>query len=665
MKYLGWIGGLLLFLATFTYVMVFTPIGNALLKPLVESKINEHLKIQSTLSEFLLSMSELHVALELQEGNVVEVKGTYSLFEKNFDMGYDVNIKELGVFSIYTGSPLRGEFKTSGTVKGNEALINIEGKSDVAKSITSYHIELREFNPTSIIASVKGAKLESLLYMAAKNPYASADIDVELNFRDIRAHRMDGEVILLSKKARLDPKYMLSDFNVTIPPTSFDMKLDAKLRGDDIDYTCTLLSNLFNIGSSGKIVPQPLRADLKYSIDVDDLEVLKPLTNADIRGAVKLSGSAKGTKDEMTVIALSDLASSKTSVEAKLKEFKPAAIKAKIADLDIAKLLYMLKQPHYTDALLSLDADISDARAQKLQGKVTTSVKKGVLDSAYLTKRFAFASPMPKTVFNMSSLSVLKGSIVDTAIELNSNMAGLNVKSAKYDIKDASLASDYRVDIGDLDKLFFVTQRRLKGSITATGDVSKAKDLDFTMNGAVAGGELKAKLHNNDFSAELSSISAIKVLEMLLYPQIADAVIEAKVNYDLSQSRGVMRADIKNALFVKNNTFDLIKQYTKIDMYREYFNGKAEAKIEKENILANIDLSSKEASIKTQETKLNTKTNTIDTDVTLTAKKNVIEGSIKGDISSPKVSVDLDKLMKSEAKKVIEKEVDKLFKKLF
>ncbi|MDQ1244188.1 MAG: hypothetical protein QG565_528, partial [Campylobacterota bacterium] len=257
----------------------------------------------------------------------------------------------------------------------------------------------------------------------------------------------------------------------------------------------------------------------------------------------------------------------------------------------------------------------------------------------------------------------------DTAIKFNSGLANLDVKSAKYNIKEASLKSDYKASIPDLNKLFFVTDHHMRGAIVANGEVSKAKDLDFTMYSNVADGKIEAKLHNDDFHADLSSIKSIKLLNMLIYPELVDATLNAKIDYNLALSKGILKAEVANALFAKNQTFDLIKQYLKFDMYRENFNGDINANIEKENVLASVDLRSKEASIVTKSTKLNTLTNQLDTDITLNAKKNVISGTLKGDVDSPNVTIDLEKLMKSEAGKKIEekvgKEIDKLFKKLF
>jgi len=669
MKYLAWIGGVLATLAATVYVVAFTPLGNGIVKPLIETKIKEQTKLDSKLEIFSLGMSDFEIVLALNDKNIIEAKGDYSLFSKSFDVIYNVSLENLESLKPLTSATLKGAFHTEGSVKGDLAFIKIDGNSNVGDSDTSYHVELTDLNFTSIIAKMKNAKLASLLYLGAQNPYAAADIDLDVNFRNINPHVMDGDIVLSTKNGTINPKFMKSDFNVTIPATSFSMNLDAKLKGSDAIYNYDFVSNLFKISSAGNISPEPFKADLKYLLDIKELEVLKPITGADIRGAFRLSGTAKGDKEKLAVSGKSDIASSDTTFEALLKDFVPSSLRAKIVNLDIAKVLYMVKQPHYTDGLFSMDADISDARSESLSGKITTAITKGQLDSAYLTKAYEFKSSMPSTSFNSATTTVLKGDMLESAVDFNSNLANLDIKGAKYRIKEASLKSDYKVEIPDLNRLFFVTDHHMRGAIVANGEISKAKELDFTMHSNIADGKIEAKLHNDDFHADLSSMKSIKLLNMLIYPELLDATLNAKIDYNLALSKGVIKAQVANAIFAKNQTFDLIKQYLKFDMYRENFNGDINADINKENILASTDLRSKEASIVAKSTKLNTLTNQLDTDITISAKKNVISGTLTGDVNSPKVTIDLEKLMKSEAGKKIEekvdKEINKLFKKLF
>ncbi len=848
MKFLAWISGILVTILVVVSVVAFTPMGNSLLQPIIEGKIKEQTKLDSKLNVFALSMSDFEIVLELNSKNIITVKGDYSLFSQSFDISYEVKLSELKTLKPLTGADLRESLYTDGTIKGDMAFIELDGVSDVASSDTSYRVELTDLNPTSIIAKIDGADLSSLLYMGGQSRYANADIDLDVNFKNVTPHKLDGDILLQTKDGIVDRKLMKRDFNITLPKTAFSINLDAKLKGDDIDYSYLLSSNLAKISSSGIVTPSPLKTVIKYGVDIKELALLKPITNAplrgafmtkgtvkgselsmlvegisdigasnttykidlkefkpqsviatikgakvhkllymvgqpnlasanldvdvkltsldpknlagymdikmkrgwinskvmrknykvkipkttfnsntniklngkdvdykmafnsnlaklsssghlvpdtmamnlkyginikelallkpitgaDVRGAFNLGGKVKGDKKRLIVDGKSNFASSKTSFVATLKDFEPSSIKADIKNLKLAKVLYMVKQPHYADGVFFLNADISDARSGKLKGVVTTTIKKGLLDSRYMTKAYKFETKMPRTTFKLSTNTKLNGDIVDTKIDLDSTLANFDIKKARMNLKDGSLLSDYRVKVPSLDKLYFVTQRHMKGGISADGELKKGKNLDLTMHSKVAGGKMDLKLYNDDLHADIVAMQTLDILHILIYPEIFKAFLNAKVDYNLARERGLFKGHLVDGTFTKNEMFGLVKRYAKIDLYREKFKGDVNAKINKEHIIAGVDLKSRTASIITKGAKLNSKTKALNAKIDIVANKHPLSIKITGTTDKPKYGVDAQELIETQVKDVILEDLAKdnskikhLFKKLF
>ena len=589
MKLLGWLIGILMGLMVVVYVIVFTPFGNSLVAPMIESKIQEQTKLQSRLETFLLSMSKFDIVLHLDEENTIYLRGDYSLFSQAFDVSYKVELENLSTLKPLTNLLLHGNFHTNGSIKGDMAFIKLNGESDVAKSDTTYHVELTDLNPTSIIAKVKELKLDELLHMLNQSSYASSDVNLDINFRDITPHAMDGDVLLQTKNGKLNPKIMKSDFNVSIPQTAFSMKLDAKLKGDDIDYVYVLNSTLAKVNSSGNITPQPLNMDIKYGVDVKELAVLKPITNVDVKGDLKLKGTLKGKEGDLV-------------------------------------------------------------------NKLSMG---GELDNKHLTKVYKFKSLMPKFKYALNMQNNIKTKHIDTALKLKTSLMDMDVKKATLKLADSSLVSDYVVKIPSLDKLYFVTERHMRGGITLNGEVKKAKDLDFSAHSNVAGGKLDAKLHNDDFHADIKSMQTLDILHMLIYPEIFKSNLDAKVDYNLALSKGKMDGDLSDGKFTKNQVFALVKQYAKIDLCGEKFKGDVKADINKENIVASLNLKSNTSSVKTKNTYLNSKTKKIKSTIDIVANHNPVTVKLSGKTSSLKVEVDATELMKKEATKAVEKELEK------
>jgi len=661
MKYLTWSLGLVVGVVAIIYVVAFTSVGNGILKPTIEGKIKELTKLDAKLKEFSLNMSEFEVILDLNTNNTVHILGNYSLFSQAFNIAYKVKLENLNTLKPLTSSQLNGSFFTDGKVVGDMSFMKVDGKSDVGKSDTTYHIELRDLNPTSIIANIKDASLESLLYLGDQKKYASAKINLDINVKNITPHNLDGDIKLTTLDGKINTKVMKNDFNLTIPKTNFVMNLDAKLKGDDVNYDYKLSSNLFSESSSGKVTPEPFEIDAIYDANIKELALLKPIIGADIRGSFKLDGTIKGKKEKLVVDGKTNLASSNTKFEAILKNFEPSSVSANIKDLKLQKLLYMIKQPHYTDGLFSLNVNISDLSKGNLKGKITSTIKKGLLDSKYLGKTYKFESKMPKTTYDMITNTRLDGDIIDSKVDFNSNLVNLDVKSAKFNLKDSSLKSEYIAKIHDLDKLYFVTNQHLKGKITANGEVKKAKDLDLSFYTKVADGKIEAKLHNDDLNAQLVGIQTMGLLKMLIYPEVFKSTFNANVKYNLAKSAGKLNGHLVDGKFTNNQIFTLIKKYAKFDMYKEKFTGDISADINKDDVLLSLDLKSRKASFKTKGTKLNTKTQVVDSKIDIVANNNPISATVKGNINHPKVKVDVNKIIEKEAGK----QIKKLFKKFF
>jgi len=658
--------GMVFSLVVGIYVMIFTGFGNSLVQPSIEKKIQEYTSKEAHLSRFKLGIDSFSIVLELDSQNIIYLNGNYSLVSQAFDVAYRMRLDNLdSLHKLIQNDDIKGKFYTTGHVKGDVDFMKIKGISDVANSNTSYQIELTNLNPTSIIAKIKKAKLSQLLALGGQKQYADADVDVIVNFKNITPHKLDGDIKLATRRGKLNTKVMKDDFNITIPKTSFGINLDAKLLDDDVDYIFNLKSNLANLNSSGKILPEPLKLDIKYNVNVAELAVLKPITGLDIRGILRLNGIAKGNKDKLIVDAKTNLASSKSKFQAILKDFKPSSIQAKVKNLKIQKLLYMLKQPHYADALLDLNVNITDAREGNLKGKIVSNIKKGLVDAKFITKEYKFKYNMPRTIFRAKTITKLDKNLIDTYVNFNSNLVDVSMKKVRYNLVDSSLKSDFNINIAKLDKLFFVTDRHMLGGIKIGGEIKKAKDLDFIAQTKTVGGKLNINLHNDTLVVDAKNINTLDLLRKLIYPEIFEAVLDAKINYNLATKKGKMSGDLIDGRFTSNSVFDLAKQYTKINMYNELFKGDIKADINQENILASLNLLSKTSSIKTKNTKLNTKTNTINSTINIDANHNLIAVKLSGKTNKPKVKIEADELLKSQVKKAIVKKLgDKLGDKL-
>ncbi len=594
----------------------------------------------------------------------IDSKGSLEPETMKSDISYDLNIKELSLFKPLTKAPLRGPFATAGQVRGDREAMQIKGHSDIAASQTTYDISLKAMQPSKLQAQIKNARLEKLIFMAGEPAFANGELNVDIRLDELDPDDLQGEVKAAISNASFNEKVLKNSYKINLPKTAFSSDLSAKLAGKDVAYTAAFVSDLAKINSKGNVQPKTMAMDLDLQLAIEKLELLKPITGAPLRGPLALSATAKGDEKSLKVEGKAKIAGADAGFNARLESFSPRSIKAKIADMQLGKILYMAEQPHYAEGLLNVDINIDDARQGRLSGKILSSVTQGRVDTKTVEKAFEFTA-MPKTTFTVKTVSLLSKNFIDTQIDVASSLAALKVKRARFDVEKGSLHADYRADVPDVDKLYFATQRHLKGAVTASGELSKAKDLDFSAHSKLFGGSIDAKLHNDDLHADMSKLNTLGLLKMLIYPEIFDSALDGRLDYNLAKKSGTFHATTKNGHFTKNQMLDLVKQYGKKDLYKENFVSTVNSRIKQEHIYTDLDMRSNKSSITGKNVYLNSETKQIKAKLDINANNNLLKVELKGSAEQPKVTIDASKLIEKELKKEAGKQINKLLKGLF
>ncbi len=590
-------------------------------------------------------------------------EGTLAPESWQTDLNYNVDIAKLELLKPLTNSPLRGPLKTSGTVKGDRREMTIAGTSDLAASQTSYDVTLEEFKARQVLARMTNGKLDKLLSLGGQPATATGRLDVELTLTDLDPDNLKGRAEVKISQGALSRAVFKKEYAIALPQTAFSYDLQAQLKGKAISFTTLLDSTLAKVGAEGSLVPKTMAMDLKYNVDIAKLEVLQPMTGTALRGPLKLKGTAKGDRKLLDVAGTSDLAGSDTTFQAGLNDFALATITAKIKNLQLGRALAMLAKPHYGDGVLNAEINILSAKAGELKGNISAAISKGVLNGKVIAAEFATGA-LPATTFTAKTQTTLSGTFIDTATTLNSSLLTVQVQRTRYDLKNELLTSDYQADIPDLDRLFFVTERHLKGALLVKGELKNGKHLELTAQAATLGGRLDATVRDDDVHADIKKIQSLEALKMLIYPEILAASLDGTLDYNLKEKKGVFDAKLSDGKFTPNIMLDLILQLAGTDLYKERFSGTLHSKINKELITSDLDLRSKKSAVTGKKTTLNSKSKQVNAKLDVLANNNPIGVTIKGNVDKPSVKLDTSALIKKEAGELLEKEVNKLLRKL-
>ena len=511
----------LLLITASLYILLFTSIGNNILRPSIEAKINENSPIKVKLDEFLLSMDRVKLVVKTDDDNLLLAQGNYSLFKQSFDIDYSLRLDKLSSLNTLVQRKLSGKLLTDGKISGDLNLFKIKGKSDIASSTTDYAIVIQDKALNKAAVKLSDADIKELLAMAGEVPYASGKIDLHVQLMELKPPHLKGNVLLNVKEARLDAAILKKEFGLDISRTSLRSDLTASLDGNNIVYDFGMDSELATFASKGKINAGNKSVDADYAVRIKELALLKSITKSPLRGPFATQGALKGDEKELFIKGSSDLARSKTSYTLTLNDFKPGHMDLRIKDAELSKLLYFAGEPSYADGNVDIDSKLSSLAP--LQGKSFLRISKASVHKDVIKESFDIT--LPYTTFELTSDAVIKDEKIMASTVLTSNLATLKMKKTDFQIKTAYLSSDYDLFIPSLQRLEPILERKLTGKLNVNGQIHKEKKLTITAHSDIFNGKVNAKIVDKKINADFKDLQAIEVLKMLSYPQVINAPV--------------------------------------------------------------------------------------------------------------------------------------------
>ncbi|BAF69625.1 hypothetical protein [Nitratiruptor sp. SB155-2] len=406
----------------------------------------------------------------------------------------------------------------------------------------------------------------------------------------------------------------------------------------------------------GDLNPLQRRFDLTYNIKIDDLAALEPLHRQKLRGPLNTKGRIKGTLDQFTIKGISDIAKSGTEYTVVVKELNPESLTATIKNADLAQLQYMVYQPVRTYGFLNSDIKLDSLNVKNLKGSIVSQILHGKVNEKEIEKEFGIKKATIN--YRIDQKSILDGQKITTKMSFDSTIATANLENVVYNLKNNTLTIPYVVDIPNLSKLYFLTNRRMRGKITVTGKVQKAKDLVVTAHSQTLGGTVDAVLKNSDLHAKLKNIEVTALTYMLYYPKIFDSSMEADLKYNISTQKGTLVAKAYDGRILPNKMTFLLQQMANFDITREVYKVTAlHSIIDKKKILSNLDMESRLTHISSKDALVDLQKEYVNAKLKVEIKKRPVFVKIKGSLKSPKVSVDAKALLKDQVKQKLQKKL--------
>ncbi len=642
---------LIIILISLIFGLFFTKYGNNLIASYIENKVNsEQENVKLKVNNLDLSFKTLDFNASIDEHSFIDINGNFEIFKKRVDLKYDIKIEDLSYIKNLINYDLKGFFTTNGTFVGDEKNATINGVSNFAKADTNYKIDLKDFNIDSVNIDSKGINIEEFLTLLNKPIYSKGILDLNANLINIKSNSIDGDFIANISKATLNKDVINKEFNQTL---TSNPTYNANIKSDFSNSIANLNLDLFS--SLGDLKLFNTKLNLKdeklisnYILDIKSLEKLESFIGKKLKGEFVASGKIDASKNEIKIDGASDILGSSTTFNSTILDNSLKSLNIQAKDAKLETLLKILDEPVYAVGNYDINANLKNLNLDFKNIKLINEVINTVFNQEL----------KENIILNAFVNSKLEETGAISNIDIDSNIAKLNIKNLDFNYKEKTLDGNYIFNSSNLEKLKDFTKATLKGDIEILGNIKgSVENLGIDGKSKVVGGDLDFIFKNSNLNATLKNANMKKALYMLNQKENFDSNIDLNLDYNTQTKKGSLNGEFLNGHFIANDFTKAILQFTKLDLTKEIYEKSIfTSKIDNKILNANLSMNSKNSNLESQNAILDFEKNSIDALINAKIKKDNFTAKLSGDMKNPKVSVDL--------KDLIEKNIDKIEEKL-
>ncbi|MDQ7085292.1 MAG: hypothetical protein Q9M36_10355 [Sulfurovum sp.] len=233
----------------------------------------------------------------------------------------------------------------------------------------------------------------------------------------------------------------------------------------------------------------------------------------------------------------------------------------------------------------------------------------------------------------------------------------LHITKGIYQQEAKTAKAHYVLDIQDLSKLESLLGNKYRGSFYAMGEISYGKDFTVTGLSKSFGGMTDFVFEKEGLSVTLKDAQLHQILHLFPFPTILTAHATGKLYYNFVQETLVVNTTLKNAKFLHCKLVDVIYKKAGVNLLHETFdNSSLNLTYHNSIILGDLHLANERSHIYLNNTTINTQKSTINAYFDFKMQKQEFAGKVYGPLDKPKVNLNMQKLVRYQ----MDKQVDKL-----
>lgn len=497
------------------FFFVFSPTGNAMLKPYVKQRLEKKIGMPVEVSHFRLEASKSTLDFIVNKQAVVNVITNYDVWEESFEGNYSLKADNFKYEDIhFTTADLKGNFR------GIKEDISVDGRGTLLGGKIDFTLHSIDERAQKIMVDMQEAQLAELLQLNGYPALAQGKVDIEINMPQIGEDSASGEGHIVLKKAQFDRQVVKEVYDYTLPENSYiSGTVDTALDGKHIKLHGDLQSDLFIVNfTNGLVDTTTKKLTTDYTLDVKDMRIF---TQNKLEGPFHLEGKIDKEGKKVKLSGKSDSLGGTLHLERK------DMTKITFDALSLDKLLRLLKQHDYAKGEVSGSFILKDK--QKQSGSYELHIDKGILNPKIVQKMSRYKIP-EENRFTLKA----KGDIVQKQltgdITFKSTLVDALFTSLSYDLKEKQLLSEYDLLIHNVNALISQSHNLKPTSLNATGSLNYKEKL--SISGVMKGMGEKVSFLYDEQRLKVDAVNLIveKLLALTGTPIYAQGRVNAEID---------------------------------------------------------------------------------------------------------------------------------------
>jgi len=245
-------------------------------------------------------------------------------------------------------------------------------------------------------------------------------------------------------------------------------------------------------------------------------------------------------------------------------------------------------------------------------------------------------------------------------MDINSPDLKLNISKGHYNQVQKQADAFYTLDVKDLSKLETLLGYKYQGSFYAMGEMSYNKYIKITGLSKSLGGMLDFTFEKDKLDLDLNNVIFEDIMHLLSLPSLLSATTTGKITYHFMEKTLVANTALHHAYFKDSKLVHVIQKKSGIRMKEESFdNSKLELTYYENIINGNLKLTNAHSHVYLTSTMIDTNLSTINAYFDFKMQHQEFSGKVYGNLENPKVNLNMQKLVRYQMDKQVDKMIGK------